>query len=575
MAKTVVPRLRTLQRAQAEEEVGQVAEHDDDDDLDEGQPEGHQDGAVNEVLDLHARAGPHPEDVPRGGPALALGDEVDAVLFDVERLFGVGVVNDCELFCIHRDYLPRCASWCRPGRSAPPGSSVCTAPLSASGAPPCERPRCVSPHLVVVGVPGQAGSCGRTVGRCTGRARPVSTRGGALDGVRDHVGRRASRRWWPACAGCWPGRGVGGSLQGPEHVVELVVTSDGCRDRPGPVAPGRGGRARPEAAMNPVLLKPTSERSSQVIVMGRPVGDQGGADYQGSKAGLVEVVDGALAVAALEVRRGDLRGRRQPGRDQPARPRPREPGPGRPGRHPGRGGRAISTEAACSPTSSARWRCCPRSCAGASRASSSTGSGATPSCSATPWPSWRPAAASPHWACCPTSPGLVLDAEDSLHRCHGRSEPPRSGRRAARRGGAPPAPTVQLHRLRSPRRRGRSGRPLRRPPFGVRRSRPGGAPGDQVDRVRPAVAAGRRPAEALEARRGAASPPVVLGVCGGFQMLGRALEDPAGVESSWPRRAGLGWLPVSPGSGPRRRRLTDGRAGGLRRERLRDPARPH
>ena len=41
-----------------------------------------------------------------------------------------------------------------------------------------------------------------------------------------------------------------------------------------------------------------------------------------------------------------------------------------------------------------------------------------------------------------------------------------------------------------------------------------------------------------------ASPPVILGICGGFQMMGRELRDPAGVESAEPASAGLGWLPV-------------------------------
>jgi adenosylcobyric acid synthase len=52
--------------------------------------------------------------------------------------------------------------------------------------------------------------------------------------------------------------------------------------------------AEPEVAMNPVLLKPTGERSSQVIVLGRPVGEQEAAGYHATKEWLVEVVDGAL-----------------------------------------------------------------------------------------------------------------------------------------------------------------------------------------------------------------------------------------------------------------------------------------
>ncbi len=51
----------------------------------------------------------------------------------------------------------------------------------------------------------------------------------------------------------------------------------------------------PEAAMNPVLLKPTGERASQVIVMGRPIGVQSAGDYHASKRDLLPVVLGALA----------------------------------------------------------------------------------------------------------------------------------------------------------------------------------------------------------------------------------------------------------------------------------------
>ena len=61
----------------------------------------------------------------------------------------------------------------------------------------------------------------------------------------------------------------------------------------------------------------------------------------------------------------------------------------------------------------------------------------------------------------PYLPGLVLDAEDSLHRMLAAltNEPDRL-RRAARRGRGPPAPALQLHRLRSAAGRARRGRAL-------------------------------------------------------------------------------------------------------------------
>jgi adenosylcobyric acid synthase len=51
----------------------------------------------------------------------------------------------------------------------------------------------------------------------------------------------------------------------------------------------------PSAAMNPILLKPTGERTSQVVVRGRPLGEMGAREYHEAKPGLRPVVLDALA----------------------------------------------------------------------------------------------------------------------------------------------------------------------------------------------------------------------------------------------------------------------------------------
>src|SRR5437588_8961806 len=56
----------------------------------------------------------------------------------------------------------------------------------------------------------------------------------------------------------------------------------------------------PEVAMNPILLKPTGERTSQVVLLGRPVGHLSAAEYHELKPSLL-----ATVLAALE----DLRSR--------------------------------------------------------------------------------------------------------------------------------------------------------------------------------------------------------------------------------------------------------------------------
>ncbi len=53
--------------------------------------------------------------------------------------------------------------------------------------------------------------------------------------------------------------------------------------------------APPEVAMNPILLKPTGERTSQVVVMGEPIGHLDAADYHAEKPKLLETVLAACA----------------------------------------------------------------------------------------------------------------------------------------------------------------------------------------------------------------------------------------------------------------------------------------
>jgi adenosylcobyric acid synthase len=53
--------------------------------------------------------------------------------------------------------------------------------------------------------------------------------------------------------------------------------------------------AEPEAAMNPVLIKPSGERHSQVLLMGQPYADVGARDYQALKPVLRDRVVEALA----------------------------------------------------------------------------------------------------------------------------------------------------------------------------------------------------------------------------------------------------------------------------------------
>jgi adenosylcobyric acid synthase len=77
--------------------------------------------------------------------------------------------------------------------------------------------------------------------------------------------------------------------------LNAAVTADGAEIGHAQWVQAVAAGVEPEAAMNPVLLKPTGERSSQVIVMGRATGVQSAAEYHRAKQALFPVVLDALA----------------------------------------------------------------------------------------------------------------------------------------------------------------------------------------------------------------------------------------------------------------------------------------
>lgn len=69
--------------------------------------------------------------------------------------------------------------------------------------------------------------------------------------------------------------------------LNSAVTADGLEMGRAQFVQAEAAGIEPEAAMNPVLLKPTSDVGSQVIVAGRPIGTMSARDYFACKASLV------------------------------------------------------------------------------------------------------------------------------------------------------------------------------------------------------------------------------------------------------------------------------------------------
>jgi adenosylcobyric acid synthase len=83
-------------------------------------------------------------------------------------------------------------------------------------------------------------------------------------------------------------------FKGQNMALNSWVTSKGHEIGRAQAMQATAARVEAEVAMNPVLLKPTGDRTSQVVVMGRPWRILDASSYQAAKAELTAVVDRAL-----------------------------------------------------------------------------------------------------------------------------------------------------------------------------------------------------------------------------------------------------------------------------------------
>ncbi|MEU3446858.1 cobyric acid synthase [Streptomyces thermolilacinus] len=112
-------------------------------------------------------------------------------------------------------------------------------------------------------------------------------------------------------------------FKGQNMSLNSFVTREGAEIGRAQAMQAQAARVEPTALMNPVLLKPGSDRSSQVVLMGRPVGELSARGYHGGRQQAllgtvveclqelrathdVVICEGAGSPAEINLRRNDI-----------------------------------------------------------------------------------------------------------------------------------------------------------------------------------------------------------------------------------------------------------------------------
>ena len=234
----------------------------------------------------------------------------------------------------------------RAARLRRPGRAPARARRRAARPAPADVDRARSGSRPPSASPRRAARCGRALAEAADEGR-AARRGHARPTPARASSPPAICRWLRA-----PGR-PRRAVQGAEHGAELASSRPTAREigRAQAMQAAAAG-IEPEAAMNPVLIKPSGDRHSQVMRHGPAVrATPTRAPTRSSSPSCGAVVARGARRPARALRRRRLRGRRQPGRDQPARRATSRTWAWRARPDlPGRSSSATSTAAASSPS---------------------------------------------------------------------------------------------------------------------------------------------------------------------------------------------------------------------------------